>query len=80
MAQTVDCVTPESRWTKRESISGVLERNTTTQEPPYGQCTGEWQLKFSMIKGKPGNPFAYPWINIVRPFCYLCGKCSFSLI
>ena len=24
----------------------------------------------------PGNPFAYPGINITRPFCYLRGKCS----
>ena len=49
MAQTVDCATPEYRWTKSESISGVLERNTATQGPPYGQCTGEWQLKFNTI-------------------------------
>ena len=27
-----------------------------------------------------GNPFAYPGINITRPFCYLCRKCSFWLI
>ena len=26
------------------------------------------------------NPFAYPGINITRPFCYLRGKCSFHLI
>ena len=26
------------------------------------------------------NPFAYPGINITRPFCYLRGKCSFWLI
>ena len=28
----------------------------------------------------PGNPFAYPGINITHPFCYLRGKCSFRLI
>ena len=27
-----------------------------------------------------GNPFAYRGINIMRPFCYLHGKCSFRLI
>ena len=28
----------------------------------------------------PGNPFAYPGINITRPFGYLRGKCSFRLM
>ena len=28
----------------------------------------------------PGNPFAYPGINITRPFCYSRGKCPFWLI
>ena len=27
-----------------------------------------------------GNPFAYPGINIMCPFCYLRWKCSFRLI
>ena len=33
-----------------------------------------------LAKYTPGNPFAYPGINITHPFCYLCGKCSFQLI
>ena len=48
-----------------------------------------WFRKFSEIPQMllcspsvitPGNPFAFPGINITRPFCYLRGKCKFWLI
>ena len=41
------------------------------------QCVPSSHDKFLST---PGNPFAYSGIYIMRPFCYLCGNCSFRLI
>ena len=39
-----------------------------------------WKLlDLSISNITPGNPFAYPGINITRPFCYFHEKCSFWL-
>ena len=45
------------------------------------QVTVSWMVS-SCLDGHftPGNPFAYPGINITHPFCYLRRKCSFRLI
>ena len=49
MSTSTDWLAGLAGWLAGWQISGVLERNTATQEPPCGQRSDEWQLKLNTI-------------------------------